>query len=142
VAHKLSEESLRYANIVILDVNPEDIVLVGDSAGGNIITALTGLLIKLKQKLPAGLVLIYPTLNLTFNSYSPSLLASLDDCILPHTYLKFCLSSYIPENRRASDDDPFASPIKFGDEILKHFPPTRMFIGNKDPFHDDNCRLA
>lgn len=85
-----------------VDITPEDIVLVGDSAGGNIIASLTGLLIKLKQRLPSGIVLIYPTLNLTFNSYSPSILASLDDAILPHTYLKLCLSSYLPENRRAT----------------------------------------
>jgi len=34
------------------------------------------------------------------------------------------------------------SPIRSSDEILNKFPPTRIFVGNADPFHDDCCRLA
>lgn len=80
-----------------IDFEPKNIVLVGDSAGGNIISSLTGLLIKLKQPVPKGIVMVYPALSLALNNYSPSLLTSLDDMMLPHTFLKMCLSSYVPE---------------------------------------------
>lgn len=125
----------------IADVPAQSVVLVGDSAGGNIIAALTGLLVKLSHPVPKGIVMVYPALSLTFSSYSPSLLNSLDDMLLPHTFLKMCLSCYVPEEIRA-ELDPFVSPIRFSDEILSKFPPCRMFVGNRDPFHDDCCRLA
>jgi len=114
---------------------------VGDSAGGNIIAALAGLLVKLHHPPPKGIVLVYPALSLTFNTYSPSLLNSLDDMLLSHTFLKMCMSCYVPEEVRA-ELDPFASPILFSDYILGGFPACRMFVGNRDPFHDDCCRLA
>jgi hormone-sensitive lipase len=96
----LSASGIRYF-LSDADIHPQNIILVGDSAGGNIIASLTGLLIKLKYPTPKGIVLIYPTLNLTFSSYSPSVLSSLDDMILPHTFLKLCLSCYVPEECRA-----------------------------------------
>ena len=42
-------------------------------------------------KPPDGIVLVYPALNLNYNNYTPSLLTSLNDMILPHTFLKICL---------------------------------------------------
>jgi hormone-sensitive lipase len=88
--------------------------LVGDSAGGNLVacnkekinfdiylnikflfTALTLLCIKMGLRVPDGIVLVYPALNLNIHNYSPSLLLALDDQILPHTFLKICLNSYV-----------------------------------------------
>jgi len=69
--------------------------LVGDSAGGNLVAALTNLLISLKIRVPDGLVLVYPALNLNYYGYTPSLLNALNDMILPHTFLKICLKSYL-----------------------------------------------
>lgn len=77
------------------DVTPKKIILTGDSAGGNLVAALTCLLIKMKLRVPDGIVLTYPALNLNYDNYTPSLLSSLDEPILPHTYLKICLQSYI-----------------------------------------------
>lgn len=125
----------------ILDIQPDHILLVGDSAGGNIVAALTGLIVKLNMKKPSGLVLVYPALNLSFTSFTPSVLSSLDDMLLPHTILKMCLECYVPEDYKA-EMDPILSPVKFNEEILSNFPPTRIFVGNSDAFHDDCCRLA
>jgi hormone-sensitive lipase len=74
-----------------IDVTPKKIILTGDSAGGNLVAALTCLLIKQGLRVPDGIVLTYPALNLNYNNYTPSLLSSLDEPILPHTYLKICL---------------------------------------------------
>lgn len=124
----------------IFNATASKIILVGDSAGGNLVSALTNLLIQLNLRVPDGIVLVYPALNLNYKNYTPSLLTSLNDTILPHTFLKICLKAYLK-----LDTDPFSqfvSPIYSTDEVLKRYPKTRIFVGNKDPFHDDCCRLT
>lgn len=73
--------------------------MVGDSAGGNLVAALTDLLIQWKLRVPDGMVLVYPALNLNYYDYTPSLLTALNDMILPHTFLKICLNSYLKDPR-------------------------------------------
>jgi hormone-sensitive lipase len=79
----------------IYNVEPKKIIFVGDSAGGNLVAALTSMLLAKKLRSPDGIVLVYPALNLNYNNYTPSLLTSLNDMILPHTFLKICLKSYL-----------------------------------------------
>ena len=78
-----------------LGVKPEKIILVGDSAGGNLVTALTVMAIQRKYRVPDGLIAVYPALNLTKTNFTPSLLLSIDDPILPQSFLNMCLESYI-----------------------------------------------
>lgn len=80
-------------------MNPKKIVLVGDSAGGNLVAALTTLLIQFGMRKPDGIVLVYPALNLNIATYTPSFLTALNDMILPHTFLKICLSAYLQDQR-------------------------------------------
>lgn len=48
-----------------MNVNPKNIILAGDSAGGNLASALMGLLLKMNyQKLPKGIYLAYPAIDL------------------------------------------------------------------------------
>lgn len=79
----------------VYDAEPNKIILVGDSAGGNLVAALTTLVIYMGLRPPDGIVLVYPALNLNFKNYTPSLLTSLNDMILPHTFLKICLRAYL-----------------------------------------------
>ena len=79
----------------IYDADPFTVIMVGDSAGGNLVAALTNMLITYKLRVPDGIVLVYPALNLNFNNYTPSLLTALNDTILPHTFLKICVKAYI-----------------------------------------------
>ena len=74
---------------------PRKIILVGDSAGGNLVASLTLLCIKERVRIPDGVLLVYPALNLNGKSFTPSMLHSLTDGLLPHTFLKLCLSSYV-----------------------------------------------
>ena len=115
---------------------------MGDSAGGNIAAALTTLLLQWNLPGPAGLVLVYPALNLNFLDYTPSLLTALNDMILPHTFLKICQKAYIKDPQFNPATDPLISPIVTSKEILAKFPKTQIIVGNKDPFHDDCCRLV
>lgn len=61
----------------VYDINPTKIYLVGDSAGGNLVAALTALLIRLNLKIPDGIFLIYPALNIDSKLFTPSLINSL-----------------------------------------------------------------
>ena len=79
----------------VYQAEPARIVLVGDSAGGNLVAALTNLLIAWGLRKPDGVALVYPALNLDLKNYSPSLLTALNDMILPHTMMKICLKAYI-----------------------------------------------
>ena len=79
----------------MLDIIPRKVIVVGDSAGGNLAAALTILAIKEGIKVPDGLLLAYPALNLDAKSYTPSFLHSIDDgCIL--LYRIKSVTSYVP----------------------------------------------
>lgn len=87
--------------------------------------------------MPDGVVLSYPALNLNRKVYTPSYIRALDDQILPHTFLKICVNSYVaPESDPSLD--PFLSPSQASDELLSRFPKTRILIGTDDPLHDES----
>lgn len=72
---------------------PNKIILAGDSAGGNLACALIGLLIKYGSRIPDGVILSYPALDIRF-SFTPSYLKAVNDKILSHTILGICIESY------------------------------------------------
>lgn len=82
----------------------------------------------------------YPVLSVVSQKYTRSLLGTLDDMILPHSLLKLCAHSY--RGHVPDINDPLISPLFTPAYILKHYPPTKIFIGSKDPFHDDCCRFT
>jgi hormone-sensitive lipase len=61
------------------------------------VAALTLLCIKFGLRKPSAIFMSYPALNLTYRCYTPSLLQALEDIILPHTFLKFCLECYMKD---------------------------------------------
>ena len=89
-----------------LGIKPEKIILVGDSAGGNLVAALTLLSIQRKYRKPDGLILAYPALNLSKQSFTPSLLLSIDDPLLPLHFWTMCQNSYIGDYSKTPQCDP------------------------------------
>lgn len=126
---------VKYAHTI--GVNPEKIIITGDSAGGNLAAALSYKILIEKIQKPYGIMLAYPAVRLDINHYSRSVHLALEDKLLPHTFLKICLNSYIQDPSLDPTKDIFISPYQADDEILKALPPVRMVFGEDDPLHDD-----
>ena len=124
-----------------LGIEPSKVILVGDSAGGNLALTLTYKALQAGVKVPDGIVLGYPAVNLSRRNFTDSLLFTLEDLIVPHTFLKLCLSSYIQDPDLDADSNPYLSPLAIPDEDLQRFPSVRMLVGSSDPLHDDCWRF-
>jgi hormone-sensitive lipase len=61
-----------------MNIRPRNIILAGDSAGGNLVMALTALILKNGVRAPNSLFLAYPQADLR-QQFSPSRLNGLDD---------------------------------------------------------------
>jgi acetyl esterase/lipase len=120
--------------ILKLGYQPSNIVIAGDSAGGNLALALSLLLKQKGQSLAKCLVLFSPWTDMTSSGdsyHSKELL----DPILDNAYIERAVNNYlggeIPTN-------PFVSPI-FGD--LKGFPPVYIQVGTNEILYDDSYLL-
>jgi acetyl esterase len=125
----------------------ERVVIVGDSAGGNLSAAVTIALrderrlaiAALKQPLPAlrAQLLLYPGVDLRVAARkSPSFLADLDPT-LPAPMIDECISAYIRGDYLA---DWRASPLAAED--LSCLPPAVVVVLTVDPLHDQGAEYA
>ena len=72
--------------------------------------------IKWKKRVPDGLLLAYPALNLDLNSFTPSYILAIDDQITPYSLLRLCGKAYVPEGSDPQKDI-FISPLHASDEV-------------------------
>jgi hormone-sensitive lipase len=124
----------------VLGIKNQKVIVVGDSAGGNLALALTLRCIRAGIKAPDGCLLIYPCLSVDAKSSSPSYLGSIGDHMLPTGLLRLVAFAYVPDGFK-NMEDPFISPMVASDELLAKMPPVRIIAGSKDPLYDDNWRL-
>lgn len=121
--------------LMLLGYGARDIIIAGDSAGGNLALALT---LKLKEEgrlLPKGLVLLSPWTDLTSSGKSYQTKASVDP-VLDMTYLKRAISDY---TKGVEDlQSPYISPL-FGD--FTGFPPTYIQVGDNEILLSDSESL-
>jgi hormone-sensitive lipase len=93
----LEECTMAYAwilqNLALLGTTGEHIVLVGDSAGGNLAMTTAMKILEHGLRRPNRVVIVYPTLNCTV-AVSPSRFLSLFDPILPIGVLINCMHAY------------------------------------------------
>ena len=73
----------------------EKIIVAGDSAGGNLAAALTLMTNLYNSRVPDGLLLCYPVLNLETDYFTPSYLKSTLDPLFSQYFLQICKISYI-----------------------------------------------
>ena len=126
-------------HLMHLGYGAKQILVAGDSAGGNL---ALGLGLKLKEQgrmLPKGFVLFSPWTNLTLKGESITKKAELDP-ILSYEYLQEARVAYVPNgaNDETMFEGPFVSPL-FGD--YKHFPPVYIQVGSNEVLLNDSTDL-
>lgn len=128
-------------NAAALGCRAERIVLVGDSAGGNIALATALLAADAGLRKPDGVCLAYPSLYLS-KAWSPSRLLSFFDPLLPLSVMEICMSSYLDEEQQErAPHDPYISPVVASVTQLRNLPRFCAIVGSLDPLLDDTALL-
>jgi acetyl esterase len=132
------ESVVRWAvdNSARLGVATNRVVVAGESAGGNLATAVALRLRDDPSVSLAGQVLIYPALDLASSSYP-----SRQDCdgpMLRAAMLPVVWRMYA--GTRVIDDDPHAVPMKA--ETMEGLPPALVILGGCDPLRDEGRAYA
>ncbi len=131
----LDDAVTAYRHLLAQGYRPENIILGGDSAGGNL-TLVT--LIRLREMgipLPAAAVLISPWGDLTVSGESVTTNARAEPMI-PVKALRFISGSY---SKREDPDSPLISPV-FAD--LTGLPPMLIQVGSTEVLLSDAHRIA
>jgi len=114
---------------------PSNVVLAGDSCGGNFVITTILKLRDLGAPLPAAGVTISGQFDMTLSGESAETRAD-RDLVISRESLRACAGAYIGTADRRT---PLASPI-FAD--FKGFPPLLLQVGSEEVLRDDNVRLA
>ena len=125
--------------LMLLGYGARDIILAGDSAGGNLALALILRLKEQKRLLPRGLVLMSPWTDLTSSGESHISRASVDP-ILNKEYIDRMILAYTAglSGKAKNLKNPYISPL-FGD--FAGFPPTYIQVGDNEILLSDSIRL-
>lgn len=118
-----------YRYLLAQGFRPEHITLVGESAGGGLLTALCLRLKALDEPLPARLIPISPWADLTLSGGSHETNAKKDPALTTQELEGFA-RAYAPADR----ENPLVSPI-FGD--LRGLPPCHIYVGEDEILLDD-----
>ena len=118
-----------------LGYGAKDVVLAGDSAGGNMALVLCLALRRAGRMLPGALLLMSPWTDMTASGASYSERAEADP-ILTNEYIQAVREAYAPG---ADYSRPEFSPL-FGD--FSAFPPALIQVGTHEILYSDSERLA
>ncbi len=133
------EDAMKAWNyLMMFGYGARDVILAGDSAGGNL--ALT-LALKLKEEgrlLPRGIVLFSPWTDLTGSGKSHHTKEGIDP-VLDAAYLQEAIKNYLGD--APSEEllkNPYVSPL-FGE--FEGFPPTYIQAGDQEVLQSDSVLL-
>lgn len=129
-----------YSWILEQGYHPQNIILSGDSAGGNLVLAVTLYLRDHEMPLPAGIITMSPVTDHHFNS--KSCYEKAEECVLGD-FLgngKFDSDTFFYTAAEKIDlSDPYLSPA-YGD--YTGFPPMLMQVGTSEILLDDTRVVA
>lgn len=130
------EDALQaWDHLMLLGYGAQDIILAGDSAGGNLALVLCLRLRGAGRRLPGGLVLFSPWTDMTMSGPSYGERAAIDP-MLTTNYIDAVRRAYAPGE---DFSHPELSPL-FGD--LSGFPRTLVQVGDHEILFSDAQRLA
>lgn len=129
------EDALSAWNYILsCGYDAKDLIVAGDSAGGNLALVLTLILQERNMELPKSLVLFSPWTDMTSSGKSYHA-KELVDPVLTNEYIKKAVSCYIGNTDACS---PYVSPL-FAD--FKGFPPVYIQVGTNEILLDDSRTL-
>lgn len=130
---------VRLYKLLLQFYGAENILVMGDSAGGNLAMATVLSAVQERLPLPAGLILISPWVDLTQESVDAASFAENERTdILPKELVLDFASIYCKNNRR---DDPLVSPVFASMDDLSKFPPTMLTYGDGEVFRSQAEQL-
>lgn len=129
------EDAMKVWNyLMLLGYGARDIIISGDSAGGNLALSLV---LKLKEEgrfLPRGMVLMSPWTDLTLSGESHLSKKEVDP-VLNEEYIQKMIVNYADGQTK---EEPLISPL-FGD--FAGFPPTYIQVGDNEILLSDSLML-
>lgn len=129
------EDALRAWDYVMqLGYGARDVIVAGDSAGGNMALSLVHHLKEQERILPRGLLLMSPWTDMTCSGKSYDTRKDVDP-VLDVPYINRAISCYAPDEDL---ENPFISPL-FGD--FENFPPTYIQVGDNEILLQDAVML-
>lgn len=120
--------------LMLLGYGARDVIVAGDSAGGNLALSLVLKLKEQERLLPRGLVLMSPWTDLTSSGETHTTRAEVDP-VLDAEYLEQMITNYA-EGMELTD--PYISPL-FGD--FSGFPPVYIQAGDNEILLSDSKML-
>ncbi len=130
-----TDDALKAWNyLMYMGYGARDVIVAGDSAGGNLALSLTLRLKEQGRLLPRGLVLLSPWTDLTKSGKSYESRKEVDP-VLDHEYLDRMIENYAGGQALSN---PLISPL-FGN--FKGFPPTYIQVGDNEILLSDATLL-
>ena len=130
-----TEDAMKAWNyLMLLGYGARDVIVTGDSAGGNLALSLVLKLKEQERLLPRGIVLMSPWTDMTASGRSYTQRAAMDPTITLD-YIHAVREVYAGGNELTS---PLLSPL-FGD--FRGFPPTLVQVGSNEILYSDSLRL-
>ena len=124
-----------FTNHFLLNIDPEKVTLIGDSAGGNLAASLSLLARERGEFMPRRQILIYPALNNDYTKTSPypSVKENGTDYLLTSAKIEQYLNLY--QSSDADRMNPYFAPILATD--LSNQPKTLILTAEYDPLRDE-----
>ena len=130
-----TEDAMKIWNyLMLLGYGARDVIIAGDSAGGNLALSLVLKLKEEKRLLPRGIILMSPWTDLTVSGKSHMTRADIDP-VLDADYLREMIANYAEGEEL---ENPFISPL-FGD--YAGFPPVYIQVGDNEILLNDATML-
>lgn len=133
------EDALKvWDRLMLLGYGARDVILAGDSAGGNMALALVHKLKEQGRLLPRGLVLMSPWTDMTCSGKSYETKQAVDP-VLNREYINRMITAYLGGNPGEELlQSPYVSPL-FGD--FSDFPPAYIQVGSNEILLNDALQL-
>ena len=132
-----AEDAMKAWNyLMLLGYGARDVIITGDSAGGNLALSLVLKLKEQERLFPRGIVLMSPWTDLTNSGKSYQTNFNRDPQFGGTTDNMLFHSTYIGD---ADPENPYISPL-FGS--FEQFPPILFQVGSEEVLLDDTLRVA